>query len=74
MTISLDKTGCPDLQQLVERAGRRHAASIGEQYAEEPFKRLRPGDGGMASSEKAAAMTAASVYQAPRWRSLPGRA
>ena len=29
----------PDLQALVERAGRRHAASIGEEYVEEPFKR-----------------------------------
>jgi hypothetical protein len=38
-TIPLDKTGCPDLQQLVERAGRRHAASIGEEYAEDPLKR-----------------------------------
>ena len=29
----------PDLQELVERAGRRHAAAIGEQYIEDPFKR-----------------------------------
>jgi hypothetical protein len=28
-----------DLQELVERAGRRHAAAIGEQYIEDPFKR-----------------------------------
>ena len=69
-TIPLDKTGCPDLQQLVERAGRRHAAAIGEEYVEESAApgrlpahhtgkvgRIRPGDGGRASSEKAAAMT-----------------
>ena len=29
----------PDLQELVERAGRRHAAAIGEEYVEDPFKR-----------------------------------
>jgi hypothetical protein len=29
----------PDLQALVERAGRQHAAAIGEQYVEDPFKR-----------------------------------
>jgi hypothetical protein len=29
----------PDLQKLVERAGRRHAASVGEEYVENPFKR-----------------------------------
>src|SRR5262249_6868883 len=38
MTIPLDGTGCPDLQVLVERAGRRHAASIGEKYVEDPSK------------------------------------
>ena len=27
----------PSLQDLVERAGRRHAASIGEEYVEEPL-------------------------------------
>jgi len=31
--------GPPDLQALVERAGRRYAAFIGEDYVEEPFKR-----------------------------------
>ena len=46
-TIPLDDTGCPDLQALVERAGRRHAASIGEQYVEDPFKRP-PHQGGYA--------------------------
>jgi hypothetical protein len=29
----------PDLQALVEHAGRRYAASIGEDYVEDPFKR-----------------------------------
>jgi hypothetical protein len=33
--IPLDKNGCPDLQALVERAGRRHAASIGEEWVED---------------------------------------
>jgi hypothetical protein len=37
--IPLNKLGAPDLQQLVERAGRRHAASIGEQYDLNPFTR-----------------------------------
>jgi len=35
MTVPLDKSGCPDLQALVERAGRRYAASIGEVYVED---------------------------------------
>jgi hypothetical protein len=38
-TIPCDEHGCPDLQKLVDRAGRRHAASIGEEYVENPFKR-----------------------------------
>jgi hypothetical protein len=48
MTIPLDKNGCPDLQALVERAGRRHAAAIGEGYVEDPFQRGReaPHQGG----------------------------
>jgi hypothetical protein len=29
----------PSLQELVDRAGRRHAAEIGELYEENPFKR-----------------------------------
>jgi hypothetical protein len=29
----------PDLQELVERAGRRYTASIGEEYVADPFKR-----------------------------------
>jgi len=47
-TIPLDETGCPDLQALVERAGRRYAASIGETYIEDPFRRGRkaPHQGG----------------------------
>jgi hypothetical protein len=35
----------PDLQLLVDRAGRRHAAEIGEEYVEDPFKRP-PDQGG----------------------------
>jgi len=48
MSIPLDETGCPDLQALVERAGLRHAAAIGEQYIEDPFRRGReaPHQGG----------------------------
>jgi hypothetical protein len=29
----------PSLQELVDRAGRRHAAEIGEVYVEDPFER-----------------------------------
>ena len=38
----------PDLQALVEHIGRRHAASIGEEYIEDPFRRMReaPHQGG----------------------------
>lgn len=38
----------PDLQALVERAGRRYAASIGEEYIADPFRRMReaPHQGG----------------------------
>jgi len=36
-TIPLDENGCPDLQALVERAGRRYAASIGEEYVDPPL-------------------------------------
>jgi hypothetical protein len=41
-------TGPPDLQELVERAGRRYAASIGEDYIEDPFRRMKeaPHQGG----------------------------
>jgi hypothetical protein len=39
MTVPLDKTRCPDLQALVDHAGRRYAAPIGEEYVEDPFKR-----------------------------------
>ena len=39
ITIPLDDAGRPDLQALIERAGRRHAAAIGEEYVEDPFKR-----------------------------------
>ena len=33
--IPLDATGCPDLQALIERAGRRYVASIGEEWVED---------------------------------------
>src|SRR5262245_25198460 len=38
----------PDLQALVDRAGRRHAASVGEEYIEDPFRRMKkkPHQGG----------------------------
>jgi hypothetical protein len=39
MSIPLDKNGCPDLQALVDLVGRRCAASTGEEYVEDPFKR-----------------------------------
>jgi hypothetical protein len=41
-------TAPPDLQELVERAGRRYAASIGEEYIEDPFRRMKeaPHQGG----------------------------
>jgi hypothetical protein len=39
ITIPRNERGQPDLQALIERAGRRHAASIGEEYVEDPFKR-----------------------------------
>jgi len=38
-TIPHNKLGQPDLQALIERAGRRHAASLGEQYVEDPLAR-----------------------------------
>jgi hypothetical protein len=38
----------PELQALVEYVGRRHAASIGEEYIEDPFRRMKeaPHQGG----------------------------
>jgi len=39
ITIPLDAAGRPDLQALVEPAGRRHAASIVEGYDPNPFTR-----------------------------------
>jgi hypothetical protein len=50
VTVPLDGTGCPDLQALVEQAGRRYAKLIGEQYIEDPFRRMReaPHQGGYA--------------------------
>ena len=50
VTVPLDGTGCPDLQALVELAGRRYARLIGEQYIEVPFRRMKeaPHQGGYA--------------------------
>ena len=71
MSIPLDETGCPDLQALVERAGRRHAAAIGEQYIEDPFRRGReaPHQGGyqhITAEEWAAWDRANAEFQARR--------
>lgn len=46
--IPLDATGCPDLQALVERASKRRAAELGEEWIEDPLKRWRkaPHQGG----------------------------
>src|SRR5262245_20006736 len=40
----------PSLEALIDRAGRRHASSIGEVYIEDPFERMRkaPHQGGYA--------------------------
>jgi len=58
----------PDLQELVERAGRRYAASIGEEYVEDPFKRL-PHQGGyphITAEEWAEYDRAMAAWQAAR--------
>ena len=68
MTIPLDETGCPDLQALVERTGRRHSAAIGEEYVEDPFKRP-PHQGGyqhITAEEWAAWDRANAEFQARR--------
>jgi len=41
VTIPLGAAGRPDLQALIERAGRRHSAAIGETYIEDLFERGR---------------------------------
>ena len=70
MQIPLDHLGQPDLQALVERAGRRYAASIGEEYVEDPFKRP-PHQGGYQHitpeewAEYDRAMTAWQVARGP---------
>src|SRR5215467_2358385 len=70
-TIPLDEAGQPDLQALVERAGRRYAASIGEQYIEDPFRRMKeaPHQGGyrhITAEEWAEYDRAAAAWQAAR--------
>jgi hypothetical protein len=39
VSIRYSDEGYPSLEALVEQAGRRHAASIGETYVEDSFKR-----------------------------------
>jgi hypothetical protein len=73
VTIPLDADGRPDLQALVERAGRRHAASIGEQYVEDDFTRP-PHQGGyqhITPEEWAAWDHAMADWQARRLVELP---
>jgi hypothetical protein len=67
----------PDLQALVERTGRRHAASIGEEYIEDPFRRAReaPHQGGylhITPEEWARWDRANEVYQVRGARVLNG--
>jgi len=71
MSIPLDEAGCPDLHALVERAGRRHAAAIGEQYIEDPFRRAKeaPHQGGyphITAEEWAEYDRAMAAWQAAR--------
>ena len=70
ITIPLDDAGRPDLQALIERAGRRHAAAIGEEYVEDPFKRP-PHQGGYQhiTAEEWAAWDRANVEWQERRRS-----
>ena len=65
------KSSPPSLQDLIERAGRRYAASIGEEYIEDPFRRMReaPHQGGYAHitpEEWAAYDRAMAEWQARR--------
>ena len=65
----------PNLQALVERAGRRHAASIGEEYIEDPFRRMKeaPHQGGyqhVTSDEWVRWDRANEVFQARRREGL----
>jgi hypothetical protein len=68
LQIPLDHLGQPDLQALVERAGRRYAASIGEMYEENPVKRP-PHQGGyqhITAEEWAEYDRAMAAWQAAR--------
>jgi len=71
-TIPLDEAGQPHLQALVERAGRRYAAAIGEQYIEDPFRRAKeaPHQGGYQhiTAEEWAAWDRANAEWQPRRR------
>ena len=74
VTIPLDAAGRPDLQALVERARLRYAASIGEVYVEDPFKRP-PHQGGyphITAEEWAAFDDAMAAWQERRRAGLPG--
>jgi hypothetical protein len=67
----LGKNQPPDLQELVDFAGRRYAASIGETYTEDPVRRMReaPHQGGYShiTAEEWAAYDKAMVeWQARR--------
>jgi hypothetical protein len=48
INIPLDQRGAPILAALIDRAGRRYAALIGEEYIEDPFRRAKeaPHQGG----------------------------
>jgi hypothetical protein len=65
----------PDLHALVDRAGRRYAASIGEEYIEDPFRRMKekPHQGGhrhITPEEWARWDRANEVFQARRREGL----
>ena len=65
----------PDLHALVDRAGRRHAASIGEEYIEDPFSsgERKPHQGGyrhITPEEWARWDRANEVFQARRREGL----
>ena len=73
IVIPLDADGRPDLQRLIDLAGRRHAASLGEEYVEDPFKRP-PHQGGfqhITAEEWAAWDRANAEWQARRREGLP---
>src|SRR5262245_57335832 len=65
----------PDLHALIDRADRRHAASLGEEYIEDPFRRAKekPHQGGyrhITPEEWARWDRANEVFQARRREGL----